>query len=170
MTQLQRSFRKLRFDRAACRLLLLCLLSGAVLGAFLSRLQAAALTGWEPEGLLRELSRVSFLRRWFLASVFPLLMSLALVLGRRWLLALLFFLRGALVSCLLCGLTAAGGGTCLIALFPMLLLRVGLPMPVFLFAGSVWMEEISEPEPKLWLLIPMLAAAFSGVLLETLLV
>lgn len=170
MTQLQRICRKLPFERAACQLLLLCLLSGAVLGALAARLQRPSMTAWDPDALLKAISERSFLRRWFMASLLPLLMTLALMLGRRRLLALLFLLRGALVSCLLCGFAGAGGWRFLTPLLPMLLLRVGLPMPVFLFAGSVWMEDMTGPEPKLWLLLPMLAAAFLGVLLETLLV
>ena len=170
MTQLQRICRNFRFEQAACQLLLLCLLSGAVLGAFLARLQEPSLLNLNLDGLLKEISTLSFSRRWFMASLTPLFLTLGLVLGHRWMFPLLFLLRGAFVSCLLCGVAAAGGGDCLARLFPMLFLRVGLPMPVFFFAGSVWMEDLTGPERKLWLLLPMLAAAFLGALLETLLV
>ena len=141
----------------------LSMLVGSLFGAFCACLQNRGLQPFQtgPQGngdLLQILLR---------CARFPALLTAALLLRRRFLFYFLFFLKGALISFVLCTLAVSG-----IADYPAILFRVFcecvVPLPALLYLGSAWSSEPDCPRPDLWPLFSALLLTCFGIFLEIL--
>lgn len=144
--------------------LLTCTLVGSLCGALCARLQASALTSVDFS--VKQTSWVPILLR---SLLFPSLMAVSFLLCRRYLFYLLFFLKGAFTAFLLCGFALCGADRLLEAL-PAVFFHSLFPLPVYFYAGSVWLESWDGSGRPLVLLLSMLFSTCVGSLLQASLV
>lgn len=160
MTQSLLHRRIFRYENADLQQLLLCLLSGSLTGALCFRLavQAAELprAGWSCASPLFS----SFAR----CALFPMLLFTALILRRKLLFWVLFFLKGAAAAYAICFLATAQG-----SLLHSCFLETVLVLPFWFYLGAVWIGQIGSERPAGGcLLIPALFLAFVCAILRDL--
>lgn len=163
MAQVQAFRASLVYSRRTLQRLTIWLLYGSMFGACCAKLRA------ELFGILisAPVAEFSLLRACLRTSLFPLLLYLVMLLERRSLYSLLFFIRGVCIGYVLCALAACGGAR-LLDWLPIIGPGTLLPLPLLLWTASVW----SEPERSSgasWLLIPTLLMCWLGTLFASVL-
>ena len=162
-TQLRRFDLRLRYDRKNLQTIFLCALVGSLTGALCARLAGCAILEGDGCPAARGSLPLSVLR----LSLFPLMMTAALLLRRKWLFRLLFIGKGFAASYVLCVAAASGAGP-LREILPGLLLETLLPLPGFFLLGALWYGQTREGAQRLWPLAPAFLPVLLGLLLERL--
>lgn len=152
-----------RENRSNCARLLFFLLAGSLAGALWSKLC------WGETAFLASNAsapgRASMTLR---ALLFPCLMVVSYLIGRRFLFYVLFFMKGALCAFTLCLLCAQNVIQLSGAVWALLLQSL-LSLPAQLLTGSLWLEAREAEGLRLLLFVPMTLFALLGVLLQSLL-
>ena len=150
-----------RSERAACVRLLGVLFIGSLTGALWAKLLVHALS----DPAFRS-GQSSWLLIWLRADLFPCLLAVSFLLGRRPLFYILFFAKGALVCFTLCYFSMQGRDQ-LFFVMPTLCFSSLLPLPAQLWGASVWLQTRELRTRSLILLVPMLLLALLGALIQT---
>ena len=158
----------LPFRRETCGLLAFCLVLGSICGAFGSKLCSMQLGAALESFSIPAVLDVPIIRKWLRIALLPAMMSVALVARRRWWMFLLFFGKAFLLAYLVCLFSSAQAGAWT-SLFPLLFFETVLPLPILLYVGSVWIQDIQLGRCDLLLLLPAVCSGLLGILLETLL-
>ena len=168
MTQIRQQFQSLPFRRELCGSLTGALLLGSVLGALCAKCFDPAVIRQFGLFSAQSLCAVPVIRRLLRAALLPSFLSLLLVSRKRNGFFPLFFLKGFLMTVVLCGLLTAepGGWRCLAAI----LVENALSLPMLLFTAAVWREETTGQCPHLFLLSFVSFFSFFGALLAGMIV
>ena len=162
MAQLQRLRARISFLSGEIRLFCLCLMLGSLLGALCQSIHGSVLC------FPAHLKSASILQSWLRAAVFPVLMTVPLLLQNKALFRILFFIKGAVIAYAICAITSTGASLCIPMLCALFFESV-LPLPGYLAISSLWIDQIDEAHPAIWLLIPACFLPLIGTLFKVLL-
>ena len=146
-------------NRKDCYQLLAFLLIGALFGALVASLQPVTVFVFDFDAI-----QTSWIPIWFRSSLFPCLLAVSFLLRRKALFFLLFFLKGAFVSFTLCILSRFGLNL-LLSNLSFFLIQTVLPLSIQLYVSSIWLRFEQNNASALFLLVPMILAAFLGALI-----
>lgn len=157
MTQFLRCSKIFRYENSDLQRLLFCLLSGSLIGALCVGLSDYAVSvpraGWSSASP----PYFSYAR----CALFPILLFTALVLRRKLLFWVLFFLKGAAAAYTVCYLAAIRSAAIGVCFFDTVLV-----LPFWFYLGAVWLNQTESTRPAGFLLIPALFPAFFCAILR----
>ena len=151
----------LQSNRRDCYRLMTFLLLGALLGSLTARFQFRTISCFRFEA-----RQSAWILIWFRSSLFSCLLAVSFLLRRSILFDLLFFLKGAFVSFILCVFSHCGVNQLFPSLPPLVLQSV-LPLPLQFHVASIWLRDAQRNAAGLVLLAPLLLLALLGALIST---